>query len=180
MLNADGSYKQFVETKSHRTLTNISHWTPGQPPPTSTQAGPWFVLHDYVTPSEWANSKPHSTIPRATLLISTEGFNGVVRSAPALASNDDDDQSTVSSPPPSYQSQHYQARRKLSASAYGWLTLLSILFTAIWIGAIVGAAQRGQIVWVVIVVLFPCTAVIYFAMSLFSSSGSGLRNGRWG
>jgi len=169
ILNVDGSYKQFIQTKTHRTLTNISHWTPGQPPANSTDTGRWFILHDYVAPWDWVKSKPNAAIQRSTMLISTDGFNGVTRPLPPVVTANTDTNGAYQ-PIGTSAAPH---RHRLSQNAYDAVLLIGIFFTFIWVLAIVGAAQRGQIIWLVIIVLFPCTSFIYGILHMMTPRNRG-------
>jgi len=182
VLNADGSYKQFIQTKTHRTLTNISHWTPGQPPANSTDTGQWFILHDYVAPWDWVKSKPNAPLQRSTMLISTDGFDGFKRAPPPVVATNTDangdgvNQSTgyqqsSGTYPSSFGSGYAQQRRNLSPAAFNIALLLGVVFTILWVYAIIGAAQRGDWIWLIIIVLFGvCPSFLYVVLRMFSSS----------
>jgi len=182
VLNADGSYKQFIQTKSHRTLTNISRWTPGQAPANSADNGQWFILHDYVAPWNWVKSKPNTPIQRSTMLISTDGFKGYTRALPpvAVANSDTDDVNSANGVQPSngggYAYSYARQRQKLSPAAFNAALLVGIFFTILWVYAIVGAAQRGDWIWLIIIVLFGvCPSFLYIILRMFSSSSSQRR-----
>ena len=172
VLNADGSYKQFIQTKTHRTLTNISHWTQGQPPANSTDTGPWFILHDYVAPWDWVKSKPNTPLQRSTMLISTDGFNGVTRAPPPVVAANTDANGVNGVDQSSGSGYGYaQQRRKLSPAAFNAALLVGIFFTILWVYAIVGAAQRGDWIWLIIIVLFGvCPSFLYVILRMFSGS----------
>ena len=157
ILNADGSYKQFIQTKNHRTLTNISRWTPSQGPANSSNPGPWFIIHDYVTPWDWVKSKPNDPVKRSNLLISTEGFKGIA-SAPAIVN-------------PAVTTQ----KAKIPDNLYATFVLVGVLFTIVWVGVIVAAATRGQIGWLIFIVLFPCLATPIYGVMLMISPNSNRR-----
>lgn len=166
----DGTYKQFLEAKNHAKLVTVGRWSMGQAPANSAYTGAWIVLQGYATPWQWLAS-PGPTAQRTPTLMSTDGFNGV--STLAVVPKDDDQTSSSSSDEYSTSTSSYGGRshHRLSPAEYDLAVVLGLMFTAMWVMAIVAAAQRGQIMWLVLIVLFPCCATPIFAFSgLFGRS----------